>query len=255
MRGNFIVYLIVLVMGIFTALALSGLLTKTDFWPDHTEPHKSTERMTTASGPRDSATLGATTAESVSSAADAMIGNAQSVVTTGKVKSSITETIIAPNDSKQSSEEINQELSHEVDLDGWSADAFVDSLDQSVSQAEVTVASDIKDAIRDDAVRQKNNTLYDPYLFNITQEARDLSVISVEEAKGPKLIRNLPASDESSDSHYRIVTVQLGETLSSIAQQEYGDPLAYSLIFHANRDILGSANELIVGQNLRIPDR
>jgi len=57
-----------------------------------------------------------------------------------------------------------------------------------------------------------------------------------------------PASQE------RIHTVVSGDTLSSIANEYYGDASKWTKIFEANRDILPDANSLKLGQNLKIPD-
>ena len=52
---------------------------------------------------------------------------------------------------------------------------------------------------------------------------------------------------------FTVYTVQAGDTLSSIAQEFYGDPDRYRTIFQANRNILDDPDEIFVGQELRIP--
>ncbi len=52
---------------------------------------------------------------------------------------------------------------------------------------------------------------------------------------------------------FTVYTVQSGDTLSSIAQEFYGDADRYRTIFRANRNILDDPDEIFVGQELRIP--
>jgi len=52
---------------------------------------------------------------------------------------------------------------------------------------------------------------------------------------------------------FAIYTVKQGDTLSSIAQEFYGDPDRFRTIFQANRNILDDADEIFPGQELRIP--
>jgi nucleoid-associated protein YgaU len=48
-------------------------------------------------------------------------------------------------------------------------------------------------------------------------------------------------------------TVESGDTLSSIAQQFYGDPEQWRRVFKANRDQIDDPDEIFAGQVLRIP--
>ncbi|MGB8509981.1 MAG: LysM peptidoglycan-binding domain-containing protein, partial [Pyrinomonadaceae bacterium] len=57
-------------------------------------------------------------------------------------------------------------------------------------------------------------------------------------------------SAESPDVTY---TVQAGDTLSKIAKEYYGDSAQYHAIYEANKDKLDSADDVKVGQELRIP--
>ena len=52
---------------------------------------------------------------------------------------------------------------------------------------------------------------------------------------------------------FAVYTVKQGDTLSSIAQEFYGDPQRFRTIFHANRNILDDPDEVFPGQELRIP--
>ena len=48
-------------------------------------------------------------------------------------------------------------------------------------------------------------------------------------------------------------TVEKGDSLSKIAQAQYGDPMKYQQIFEANRPMLKDPDEIYPGQKLRIP--
>src|SRR5918993_740399 len=52
---------------------------------------------------------------------------------------------------------------------------------------------------------------------------------------------------------FAVYTVRSGDTLSSIAQQFYGDPDRFRTIFQANRNVLDDPDEIFPGQELRIP--
>ena len=52
---------------------------------------------------------------------------------------------------------------------------------------------------------------------------------------------------------FAVHTVQSGETLSSIANDFYGDPAKFRIIFAANREILDDPEVIVPGQELRIP--
>jgi hypothetical protein len=52
---------------------------------------------------------------------------------------------------------------------------------------------------------------------------------------------------------FTVYTVKPGDTLSSIAQEFYGDPDRFRTIFQANRNVLDDPDEIFPGQELRIP--
>jgi len=52
---------------------------------------------------------------------------------------------------------------------------------------------------------------------------------------------------------FAVHRVASGETLSSIAEQWYGDPSAFRIVFEANRDQLTDPDLVVVGQQLRVP--
>lgn len=50
-------------------------------------------------------------------------------------------------------------------------------------------------------------------------------------------------------------TVQKGDSLSRIAQQELGDANAWKKIFEANRDVLDDPDKIFPGQTLKLPPK
>jgi nucleoid-associated protein YgaU len=48
-------------------------------------------------------------------------------------------------------------------------------------------------------------------------------------------------------------TVKAGDTLGKIAQEHYGAASKYTVIFEANRPMLGDPDKIYPGQQLRIP--
>ena len=50
-------------------------------------------------------------------------------------------------------------------------------------------------------------------------------------------------------------TVKAGDTLSEIAKKVYGDAAKYNDIYEANKDILASADDIKIGQELKIPPK
>ena len=47
--------------------------------------------------------------------------------------------------------------------------------------------------------------------------------------------------------------IQSGDTLSKIAERFYGDSTKYSMIFEANREVIGKPDLIFPGQKIRIP--
>lgn len=54
-------------------------------------------------------------------------------------------------------------------------------------------------------------------------------------------------------SYYAKHTVDRGDSLSKIAKEYHGDPMAYKTIFAANTDTLDDPNKIFPGQELVIP--
>jgi nucleoid-associated protein YgaU len=85
-----------------------------------------------------------------------------------------------------------------------------------------------------------------------SQEEREKIVLLVGNVEGigsvdDKLEVGTPAPES------QFYEVKLGDTLSKIAKQFYGDANKYNQIFEANRPMLKDADEIYPGQRLRIP--
>jgi nucleoid-associated protein YgaU len=52
---------------------------------------------------------------------------------------------------------------------------------------------------------------------------------------------------------FTVHRVRRGQTLSDIAEQFYGDPAKFTIIFEANRNVLDDPDVIFPGQQLRIP--
>ena len=53
----------------------------------------------------------------------------------------------------------------------------------------------------------------------------------------------------------KIYVVKSGDSLSKIAQQEYGNANTWQRIYDANRDILKDPDKIFPGQKLKIPPK
>ena len=84
-----------------------------------------------------------------------------------------------------------------------------------------------------------------------SQCAREKLVLLMGNHQGVgQVVDRLVVSVSSSSSWF--YTVVKGDTLPKIARATYGDPLAYSVIFEANRPMLKSPDLIYPGQVLRI---
>jgi nucleoid-associated protein YgaU len=80
------------------------------------------------------------------------------------------------------------------------------------------------------------------------ESARDGSEINkviVPVVYGPRIVSNYIG--------YRLHVVQPGDTLSKIAQTNYGDPSKYQLIVRANPLIISDPDLIFPGQELKVP--
>ena len=58
---------------------------------------------------------------------------------------------------------------------------------------------------------------------------------------------------QNPDQGFAGYTVKPGDSLSSIAEEFYGDAARFRTIFQANRNVLEDPDEIFTGQELRIP--
>jgi nucleoid-associated protein YgaU len=64
---------------------------------------------------------------------------------------------------------------------------------------------------------------------------------------------NVQSGSSSTASASKTYVVVSGDSLSKIAQREYGRADQWSRIYEANRDILNDPDKIFPGQKLRIP--
>ena len=88
-----------------------------------------------------------------------------------------------------------------------------------------------------------------------TQEEKEKILLALGNVHGVESVEDhitLPAT-ASTIPQARFVTVKKGDTLSAIAEREYGDAKRYIQIFEANKPLLSDPNKIYEGQVLRIP--
>jgi len=64
---------------------------------------------------------------------------------------------------------------------------------------------------------------------------------------------NVQSGSNSTASTSKVYVVVSGDSLSKIAQREYGHADQWNRIYEANRDILKDPDKIFPGQKLRIP--
>ena len=82
----------------------------------------------------------------------------------------------------------------------------------------------------------------------------DISVSQQQQAAQQGSATMTAGASVSGGQNQRSYTVKLGDTLSSISREFYGDASQYLKIFEANRDILRNPNMISPGQELVIPE-
>jgi len=86
-----------------------------------------------------------------------------------------------------------------------------------------------------------------------TQYEKDQMWDKIKEAGGENATDIVADIKVAQTDYYAKHTVQSGESLSKIAKHYYRDPMKYTAIFEANKDILKSADLIHPGQELTIP--
>jgi nucleoid-associated protein YgaU len=82
----------------------------------------------------------------------------------------------------------------------------------------------------------------------------DISVSQQQQATQQGSTTMTAGASVGGGQNQRNYTVKLGDTLSSISREFYGDASQYLKIFEANRDILRNPNMISPGQELVIPE-
>jgi len=71
-----------------------------------------------------------------------------------------------------------------------------------------------------------------------------------EGAAGSAAPVDAPAGEVEQTEFY---VIKSGDTLSKIAKEVYGDAMAYTRIFDANKEVIQDPDKIFVGQKIRIP--
>ena len=78
--------------------------------------------------------------------------------------------------------------------------------------------------------------------------------VAASPAVSPGLVPTALAAPQPQQQPARTYVVQPGDTLRSIAQDQYGDPTVWPRIYETNRDIIGpDPDALVAGTELRLP--
>jgi nucleoid-associated protein YgaU len=85
------------------------------------------------------------------------------------------------------------------------------------------------------------------------QATREKIVLCCGNVQGVAKVDDNLTVEQASEAESQFYTVKSGDTLSKIAQQQYGNANAYMKIFEANKPMLKDPDKIYPGQNLRIP--
>src|SRR5262245_38171591 len=96
--------------------------------------------------------------------------------------------------------------------------------------------------------KAESNRVWDQIKLVNPNYVEDLVAELTYDANGPA------RPPEPSQPANRTYTVKVGDTLSKIAKQYYGDSGLYRRIFEANRQVLRDPDHIQVGQVLQIPE-
>ncbi len=107
--------------------------------------------------------------------------------------------------------------------------------------------------VKDGDVREENGRL-EVRGTTKTQYEKNLIWDEIKRVGGENptdIMADIKVEDESVYAYH---TVKSGESLSKIAKHYYKDPMKYTAIFEANRDILKNPDLIHPGQELKIPN-
>jgi nucleoid-associated protein YgaU len=84
-------------------------------------------------------------------------------------------------------------------------------------------------------------------------EAIEKAVLMVGNMEGVNKVINNTNQQELETEQVEYYLIQSGDTLSKIAKEHYGDAMAYTQIFEANKEVIQDPDLIFVGQKIRIP--
>ncbi len=86
-------------------------------------------------------------------------------------------------------------------------------------------------------------------------EAVEKAILMAGNVKGVANVVNEIQVEEAAPAEAKVeyYVIQKGDTLSLIAKRYYGDPMAYTKIFEANREVIQDPDKIFPGQKIRIP--
>lgn len=139
----------------------------------------------------------------------------------------------------------------------WSADSFLDVLEEPVDNSDTAAA--ISDLTKQSSLQRR-----DPYVSSLVDEAVDLTLDSSGNTTNTRITSDqaafdtLPSTDRTRNSVLVFnsdgsITVEKGDSLSTIARRVYGDGTKFNRIYEANKNVLNGPNHLQIGTQLKIP--
>ena len=97
--------------------------------------------------------------------------------------------------------------------------------------------------------KMKNNDL-----MEMINELEDEVTTLKQEVGMKKVMDNLiTSSKEKSNQPLREIFIQHGDTLESLSEEFYGNPMEFNKIIHANSSLSGESPTIYVGQKIYIP--
>lgn len=86
-------------------------------------------------------------------------------------------------------------------------------------------------------------------------EAMEKAVLMAGNVKGVSQVTVDDLESPAPEASIEYYTIIKGDTLSGIAKKFYGNAMAYSKIFDANREVIKDPNLIYPGQKIRIPPK
>jgi LysM repeat protein len=86
-----------------------------------------------------------------------------------------------------------------------------------------------------------------------SQATREKAILLAGNINGVEKVNDENFSSPPDDAPTEFYVIQKGDSLSKIAEQYYGDPMKYPIIFEANLEVIKDADLIYPGQTVRIP--